>query len=286
MITGIINLLKPPGMTSHDAVAVVRRKYGQKQVGHAGTLDPAAAGVLPIFLGRATRLVEYLENADKHYRVELRFGEETDSGDDTGIVIKTSNHVPLPQQVAQALSTFIGSIEQIPPMHSAIKVGGKKLYELARQGITIERKPRQIVIYNASLVSMADVTAVIDVHCSKGTYIRSFCIDLGSYLGSAAVMTFLLRTKVGCFSIEQAVSLEELDSFPERVVSAPDHVLQHFKAVHLNAQETNNFMVGQKLLRTDLVDGTYRVYADNGVFIGIALYSQALLKPHKVFPID
>jgi tRNA pseudouridine55 synthase len=164
MQSGIINVLKPPGMTSHDVVSFIRRLYGIKRVGHAGTLDPAAAGVLPVFIGNATRLVEYLADAGKSYRAELTFGFETDTGDDTGKIINRCPCTVLDStQIKETLASFLGVNEQIPPMHSAIKIGGKKLYELARQGQVVERKPRKIVIDSISLITESQSRIVFDV---------------------------------------------------------------------------------------------------------------------------
>ena len=176
MTTGIINVLKPPGMTSHDVVAVIRKIYRQKRVGHAGTLDPAAAGVLPVFVGPATRLIEYTTDTRKSYRVELTFGYETDTGDDTGNVTAISDTCSLPSvgQITHILPEFIGDIEQVPPMHSAIKHHGTRLYELARQGISVERVSRTITIDDIRIIHASGPRLLFDVQgCSKGTYIRT-----------------------------------------------------------------------------------------------------------------
>lgn len=180
MTSGLINVLKPPGMTSHDVVSFIRRTYHLKRVGHAGTLDPAASGVLPVALGSATRLLEYMTDTDKSYRVELTIGYETDTGDDTGAILNNAVCVmPVKTEIEKVLSSFIGTIEQIPPMYSAIKIQGKKLYELARAGITVERQPRIITIHNITLLHIDDTRILFDVTCSKGTYIRSLCSDIG-----------------------------------------------------------------------------------------------------------
>jgi tRNA pseudouridine55 synthase len=200
MTAGIINVLKPPGMTSHDVVAFIRRLYGEKRVGHAGTLDPAAAGVLPIFIGRATRLLEYSADGEKSYRAEISWGYETDTGDDTGkIIFSAPCVVPDFDQLNEILHSFVGTSEQIPPMYSAVKIGGKKLYELARQGIAIDRPARTIEIRSIALKKLTDKKAIFDVTCSKGTYIRALCTDIGRKAGCPAVMSFLVRTRVGLF---------------------------------------------------------------------------------------
>jgi tRNA pseudouridine55 synthase len=286
MITGVINLLKPPGMTSHDAVSFIRRTYGQKQVGHAGTLDPAAAGVLPIFLGKATRLVEYLSDDDKQYRAELCFGQETDSGDYTGSVTRTSDSIPGIEAVRQILNSFLGQSQQIPPMYSAIKVGGRKLYELARQGIVLERKPRSITIHSISLLQMEGKNVLFDVACSKGTYIRSLCSDIGVRCDSAATMTFLLRTGVGCFSLQNTVSLEEIADNPEQAVLPADSALIHMPSITLSDADTAKFLTGQKtyLQGERAAQPNFKVYSADKAFIGIGSTCGELLVPQKVLP--
>ena len=265
MISGVINLLKPPGMTSHDAVSFIRRVYGQKQVGHAGTLDPAAAGVLPVFLGRATRLVEYLAEDDKQYRVELRFGQETDSGDDTGNVIRTSELIPDSEAVRRSLASLLGQGSQIPPMHSAIKIGGRKLYELARQ--------------------VSGDCALFDVVCSKGTYIRTLCAEIGLRCQSAATMTFLLRGRVGECRLEKAVSLEEISNNPLQAIEPADLLLTKLPELLLSGSDAARFLNGQKInaASTAESDATHRVYDPDGIFIGIAKIDGDTLIPQKVF---
>lgn len=284
MITGVINLLKPPGMTSHDAVSFMRKTYGQKQIGHAGTLDPAAAGVLPIFLGRATRLVEYLSDADKQYRAEIRFGEETDTGDDTGAVIRTTHSIPSADTVRRELNTFLGEYQQTPPMFSAVKIGGRKLYELARQGVTIDRKARTVTIHAVNLISMTEPSGVFDVTCSKGTYIRTLCTDLAERCGSAAVMTFLVRTMVGCFCLEKSLSLEEISKDPLSAVLPADSVLTGISPLVLSSSNSEKFLHGQKLALQSSSQQVVKVYNADNNFIGIGKTTNNLLIPEKVFP--
>ena len=216
MTGGILNVLKPPGMTSHDVVSFIRKIYSIKRVGHAGTLDPAAAGVLPIAVGPATRLIEYFAENNKSYRVELTLGYETDSGDDTGKVIRTSGEpIPRTETITAVLTSFTGPIAQVPPMYSAVKVKGKRLYELAREGKVIERKARDVIIHNISLLNVTGSKILFDVDCSKGTYIRSLCMDFGQKIGIPAVMSFLIRTKVGPFLLSEAHTLEEIEEEQE-----------------------------------------------------------------------
>ena len=215
-MNGILNVLKPPGMTSHDVISFIRRLIGQKKVGHTGTLDPGAAGVLPVCLGKATRIIEYLQH-NKSYRAEATFGISTTTQDAFGEVICRASwdNIDL-TYIQECLSSFAGKIEQVPPMASAIKIQGKKLYELARAGIEVERSPRTVYIDKIKLVHYypgridCRPRIIFDIGCSAGTYIRTICNDLGSKLGCGAIMSFLLRTRAGVFSISEALTLEEL----------------------------------------------------------------------------
>ncbi|MDT8901342.1 tRNA pseudouridine(55) synthase TruB [Anaeroselena agilis] len=287
MRSGIVNVLKPPGMTSHDVVSFVRRTYGLKKVGHAGTLDPAAAGVLPVFLGSATRLIEFTADADKAYRAELTFGYATDSGDDSGEVIAAREGFVTPpaDEVAAVLASFAGESEQIPPMHSAIKIGGRKLYELARAGIAVERQPRSVTISAIGLVRVAAPTILFDVECSKGTYIRTLCADIGARIGCPAVMSFLVRTRVGDFTLAEAKSLEEIAADPDAALQPGDAAVRRLARVDLDDDEAARFTHGQSIpLASPATDGLLAVYRRTGDFLGIARHSpQApLLVPVKV----
>lgn len=209
-LNGILNILKPPGMTSHDVVSVVRKELNVKKVGHTGTLDPNAAGVLPICVGRATKISQYLLDSKKKYRVELTLGVETDTEDIYGTVINRSSVVPAEGEIKKAILSFTGTYNQVPPMHSAIKVKGKKLYELARKGIEIERTPRTVTIYSIDIIEIKGNKAMFDVLCSKGTYMRTLCKDIGNILGCGGTMSFLLRMESGKFGLEAAITIEEL----------------------------------------------------------------------------
>ncbi len=213
---GIINLHKPTGKTSHDMVSFVRRTLSIKRVGHAGTLDPEASGVLPILVGKATVLSDLLTEKTKTYLATVQLGIETDTYDLAGVVTATSNVRPAPDEIQRAAASFLGDILQLPPMYSAIKMNGKKLYELARQGITVERKERQVHIESLRCFNFTKDTFQMEVQCSKGTYIRSLCHDLGKALGSCAAMASLVRTQSGPFLLADAVTPEDI----ERAVSA------------------------------------------------------------------
>lgn len=273
MTSGLINVLKPPGMTSHDVVSFIRRTYHLKRVGHAGTLDPAAAGILPVALGPATRLLEYMTDCDKSYRVLLTIGYETDTGDDTGTITKRMDcTMPTQSSIEEILTSFLGTIEQVPPMYSAIKVQGKKLYELARAGITIERKARTVTIHNINLLKVDQNTILFDVTCSKGTYIRSLCTDIGIKINCPVVMSFLVRTRVGSFSLEQAFTLEEIGEKPENAVLALDNALDYMPKIILSQEIAKAFKHGQTIFcgAGDEPDqALLRIYDDQNILIGI-----------------
>lgn len=273
MIGGLINIVKPPGMTSHDIVSFIRRTYHLKRVGHAGTLDPAAAGVLPVALGSSTRLLEYMTDTDKSYRVELTIGYETDTGDDTGSITNTAIcSMPTRNQIEEVLASFLGTIEQVPPMYSAIKIQGKKLYELARAGITIERQARAVTIHAIKLLNLNQQSILFDVTCSKGTYIRSLCTDIGKKINCPVVMSFLVRTRVGSFSLEQAFTLEEIAENPDSALLPVDTALSYMPKVVLSSEMATAFKHGQNIfgmMDAEKEQTLLRIYDQQNVFIGI-----------------
>ncbi|HAB61503.1 MAG TPA: tRNA pseudouridine(55) synthase TruB, partial [Lachnospiraceae bacterium] len=228
MINGIINIYKEKGFTSHDVVAKLRGITRQKKIGHTGTLDPDATGVLPVCLGNATKLCDLLTDKDKEYETVLLLGKVTDTQDITGEVLQESEVQVTEDQVREVVNSFVGEIEQIPPMYSALKVNGRKLYELAREGKVIERKPRPITIHS---ITILDIKLTDDCHeirmrveCSKGTYIRTLCHDIGEALGTGGCMKSLVRTKVSKFLLADAITLEEAQKLQQedRLV---DHVI-------------------------------------------------------------
>ena len=287
---GFINVLKPTGLSSHDVVDIVRRIFKQKRVGHAGTLDPAAAGILPVALGRAARLVEYMEGADKSYRAEIAFGYATDTGDVYGEVIERVENPMLPseEELRSVLGRFVGVITQTPPAYSAIKVGGQRAYDLARQGAAVEMRARTVRIHQLELVhaDAAHARILVDVDCAKGTYIRSLCTDIGTALGLPATMRFLLRTRVGGFVLADSYTLEELAEVRETALCAPDTALD-LPVYELAPQRVKAFYSGLSTSerRVELAEGCYRVYAE-GVFLGIGRYDAAEqeMYPAKAFP--
>ena len=213
---GVLIVNKPTGMTSHDVVNIVRKIYGTKKVGHTGTLDPMASGVLVVLVGRAVKATEYISSASKGYRATLRLGMTTDTEDVTGSVLTVSKDIPSPNAVKSVCAEFIGDIMQVPPMYSALKVNGQKLVDLARKGITVEREARKITVHSLECAETESVTDyIIDVHCSGGTYIRTLCADIGEKLGCGGVMATLERTEACGFPIKNAISLDALREYPK-----------------------------------------------------------------------
>lgn len=218
MLNGIINVYKERGYTSHDVVAKVRGILRERRVGHTGTLDPEAEGVLPICIGPATKVVPYLTDADKCYEAEVILGATTTTEDATGEILETRPVNVTKEQVEEVVKSFIGEYEQIPPMYSAIKVNGVRLYELARKGIVVERPKRQVTIYDCEIIeTLHEKCFKIRVHCSKGTYIRTLCTDIGEKLGCGAHMGTLLRTKVGHYELKNSLKLAELEAVKQQI---------------------------------------------------------------------
>jgi tRNA pseudouridine55 synthase len=211
---GVLAVNKPTGMTSHDVVNIVRKIYGTKKVGHTGSLDPMASGVLVVLVGRAVKATEYISSSHKRYRATLRLGMTTDTEDITGAILTESNDIPTSDRVKEVCKEFVGEIMQIPPMYSALKVNGQKLVDLARKGITVEREARKITVTSLSCKSTsASTDYIIDVACSGGTYIRTLCADIGARLGCGGVMATLDRTEACGFSIDKSFDIEELKTF-------------------------------------------------------------------------
>ncbi len=276
-LSGFLNILKPPGMSSHDVVGFVRRVLHTKKVGHAGTLDPAAAGVLPIAVGNATRLIEYLELTDKTYRAEIRLGIATDSGDDTGrILTRQADWSDFDRSTLEkTLMQFTGKIRQTPPAHSAIKINGQKACDLLRAGKVVEVPNREVTIYRLELLAYSHDMLLIDADCSKGTYIRSLCQDIGRALGIPATMAFLLRRRVGDFSVEHALTLEELAASGADALLAAEDFLSGMQRFDLNPKREKAFCNGLSTTVRNFIaeTGNLRVFAD-GHFIGIGRYDK------------
>lgn len=279
---GIILVDKPADWTSHDVVAKLRGILHERRVGHSGTLDPMATGLLTVFVGRATRAVQFAETHNKHYVASLRCGYSTDTQDTSGRVTAQTGISPTEAELTDVLPEFTGEISQIPPMYSAIKVSGKKLYELARKGETVERKPRTVNISELSLVGHDGDDFVLSVSCSKGTYIRTLCNDIGERLGCLACMSALRRTNAGPFDVRDAHTLSEISEDPERYIIPVDSLFSDHPAIELSAAQTAKLKYGN-ILNVSAKNGTYRVYGENGDFLAIANVSAGKLKTIKSF---
>lgn len=280
---GIIVINKPSGYTSHDIVSKIRKKLNIKKVGHTGTLDPLATGVLPILLGGGTKLSQYLINHDKEYIATIKLGVKTDTGDIEGQVIEEKEVPEISVEgLGQVLKSFLGPQKQVPPMYSAIKVNGKKLYEYARQGEKIEIEPRSIEIYSIELLELKQEQIKIKVACSKGTYIRTLCEDIAEKLNTVGTMSALKRTKVGEFDLEKAITVEELEN--EQIVQnsliTPEKLFINKPEIKLVSEELVKFLNGMTLKKEN-ENGLYRVYVE-GKFIGIGDISNNRLKREYV----
>ncbi len=211
-MNGVLNILKPPAMTSSDVVSHLRRMLGEKKIGHTGTLDPGAAGVLPVCAGRATKIADYIMRGDKEYIAEILFGVETDTLDSYGSVVRTCECSVTREMLAEVLPAFVGTLLQKPPMYSAVKHQGKKLYELARRGIEVEKPPRAVTVYEAKILHGQENRFLLRFRCSKGTYIRTLCADIGERLSCGAITSFLMRTETCGYRIEETYTLPEIES--------------------------------------------------------------------------
>jgi len=303
MLEGFINVLKPPGPTSRGIVDRLRQILGVERAGHGGTLDPLASGVLPVAIGRSTRLLEYIQAERKSYRVEVIFGLKTTSHDLEGEVIECSPVERLEEEVLlRALSHFTGELEQVPPMFSALRHQGRRLYNLAREGKELPRQARKITIYDLRLVRIWPEgpypRALLEIMCSKGTYVRTLCHDLGEFLGCGATSLFLLRTQAGPFKVETAWTLEEIARAVQEgcrdFLLPPEAGVQHLPAVVVKQEGVERFLNGHFLpaalcqeLPAELPRGArVRLHQEEGKLLGIAIYSErmgeGLLKPEKV----
>lgn len=280
---GFVNVYKEAGMTSFDVVARVRKMFGTRSVGHTGTLDPNAEGVLVVAVGCATKAISYLENADKVYIAELTLGIETDTEDIWGTVKNRCDNIETidlsEERIRSVILSFVGKIQQIPPMYSALKVNGRKLYELAREGIEVERKARDIEIFSIDDISVSGLKISFKVRCSKGTYIRTLCKDIGQKLGCGAVMSKLERVKAGSFDVDSACKLGELDENLSRCFMSIEDALSGFDEVRLSERESLLYRNGVHL-DTNLSDGKYRVYLDD-TFYGICVVESGKIRSEK-----
>lgn len=288
-MNGVINIIKNTGMTSFDVVARVRKITKEKKVGHTGTLDPEASGVLPICLGKATKIIDYMMENEKAYRVSFKLGIVTDTYDLEGKIIREKDASNVgKEEIIRVISNFIGNIKQVPPMYSALKQNGVKLYELARKGIEIKREARDITIYKIENIDIQDEICM-DVYCSKGTYIRSLCFDIGEELGVGATMTKLCRIKNGNFTLENGLNIDDLneENVKQRIISI-EEALCRFDKIVVNNKFTkllvNGVRVYDKRLCKDIIKNNklYRVYDDLNTFIGLGRKDDSGFKIEKL----
>lgn len=283
-MNGFLNLLKPPGMTSHDVVQFARRTLGTRAVGHTGTLDPAAAGVLVLTVGYATRLGEYVEQAEKGYWAEIALGVTTDSGDAEGAVTGRGRVEGITEaQVREALATLTGQLTMRPPAYSAVRVEGKRLYERARAGEVVEAPERVVYVHQLRLVEYLPPLVRVEVACSKGTYIRSLAMMLGERLGCGGCLGGLIRTRVGAMRLEQAVTLEELAAAPEDYLLAAAAAIPELPQVTVTAQEREALVHGQPFSGEALAQGAILVYDEVGELVCLGESGEGQVWPRKVF---
>ena len=287
MNDGFINLNKLVGMTSHDAVNRVRRIFSTRKVGHAGTLDPAASGVLPIAINRATKFIEYLADCDKAYRAEILFGVATDSGDLDGEIISRAENFKMPtaDELNSALKNFIGEIEQRPPKFSAIKIHGRKAYDLARKNLEFDMPSRRVKIFRLELVALGKNSATIEIVCGKGTYIRSLAIDLGARLNLPATLKNLIRLRVGDFDLENSLTLDEIKKVSADCLLPIENCLRYLSTFELEESRIRAFMNGLPTtisMCDELISkNSLRVFA-GGKFLGVGRIENGELRPTKL----
>lgn len=264
---GIVNIWKPTGLTSHDVVARVRRAAGTRRVGHTGTLDPMAEGVLPICIGKATHAVDFVVAARKTYLCSMELGKTTDTEDSTGNVLEEKPVLCSASDMEEVMQSFVGECDQIPPMYSAVHHEGKRLYDLARQGITVERKPRRVTFFEIRPVEIALPYVTFLVECSKGAYIRTLCKDIGEKLGCGAHMTALARTACGRFTKENAVTLSDFEEAPEKHILPTETVFAHLEKVTVSGEDEKRIRNGAVILNPYRKDGEYVVFSEDGTLL-------------------
>ena len=283
-MNGIVIVDKPQGWTSQDVTARLRRVFQTRRIGHGGTLDPMATGVLPVFVGRATRGVEFFEHAEKAYETTLRLGLTTDTEDVTGTVLEQRQVEVTEEAFLQILDRFRGEILQVPPMDSALQVDGQKLCDLARKGTEVERKPRPITIHELTCLRFDGETARLRVRCSKGTYIRTLCKDIGQALGCGGCMEALRRVRAGEYAIEEAVPLQELldTAEPEKYLRTVDTMFRDLPSVTLTPNQEKRCRNGNSF-SIALEDGKYRAYSQSGEFLMLAQVENGVMSTIKSF---
>lgn len=283
MANGILIVDKPRDWTSQDVVSKLRGVFHERRIGHGGTLDPMATGVLPVFVGRATRGVEFFEHAEKVYCARLRLGRITDTQDSSGTILEQREVQVREEDMLKVLEQFQGEISQIPPMYSAIKIGGKKLYELARAGKEVERKPRQITVFSLTGKQISTEEWELLIHCSKGTYVRTLCHDIGQALGCGACMTALRRVKAGNYPIEQSIPLDEIvaSENPEALLLPIDSMFASYPKLILTPAQEKCCRNGASFTYSG--EGTYRIYGQDGSFLALSQVQEGKLCTIKSF---
>ena len=283
-MNGIVIIDKPMGWTSQDVVSKLRGVLKTRRIGHGGTLDPMATGVLPVFVGRGTRGVEFFEHAEKTYEATLRLGVTTDTEDTSGTVLEEKEVHISEAEILEVLPRFRGKIQQIPPMYSALKVNGQKLYDLARKGKEVERQPREIEIFKLECLEFRGNEARLLVHCSKGTYIRTLCKDIGEALGCGGCMAALRRVTAGEYTLEEAIPLQTLVDCadPEQYLRPVDSMFRNYPAVTLTANQEKRCRNGNAFSVTH-PDGTYRAYGQTGEFLMLAKVENGIMSTIKSF---
>ncbi len=272
-VNGVVIIDKPKGVTSHDVVGMIRKRFNTRRVGHTGTLDPLATGVLPVCIGSATKAAGMLTAADKRYTAVLMLGKRTDTLDICGRVLEENKVGISDGQARECIAGFIGEQEQLPPMYSAIKQNGRKLYELAREGVEVEREKRRVNIYSIEITGLKLPYITIDVRCSKGTYIRSLCDDIGTRLGCGAVMTELRRTETAGFGIDEAYTPDALDALEDinAAVRPTDGLFSHLPAIYLNEKQERSIVNGVRMTWRGGDEGRqYRLYGADGRFLCVS----------------
>ena len=283
-MNGIVIVDKPQGWTSQDVTARLRRVFNTRRIGHGGTLDPMATGVLPVFVGRATRGVEFFEHAEKIYEATLRLGLTTDTEDTSGTILEEREVRISEEEFLGILPKFRGEIQQIPPMYSALKIDGQKLCDLARKGKTVERKSRTITIFQLDCLEFSGDTARLRVRCSKGTYIRTLCKDIGEALGCGGCMAALRRVTAGEYTIEEAVPLAQLleTTEPEKYLRPVETMFRNYPQVKLTPKQEQRCRNGNAF-SLNFPDGTYRVYSQDGEFLALSQVENGVMSTIKSF---
>lgn len=299
MHNGIINVYKEPGYTSFDVVAILRKTLSQKKIGHTGTLDPQAEGVLPVCLGNGTKLCDMFTDKNKEYECTMLLGMTSDTEDAEGTIITKCDVLPSEEDVRAAVMSFVNDeYMQVPPMYSALKVNGKKMYELAREGKVIERQPRKVSIYGIDILDVSMPRVRFKVQCSKGTYIRSLCRDIGDKLGCGAIMEHLIRTKTGPFTIDKALKLDDITRYvDEGIISSyivtTEDALSEFETLHVTMEFKKKIDNGNPLPANAFIEKVdeackmYRVYNVENKFFALYTYDndRGELMPEKIFPL-